>query len=113
MAAVAPVAAVRGLRLDHDLATPRPWDERAPDLGLRLGLALRGGDRDGRGLGEGMAPGRAVVFPDRLAGKDQLRAVHVPRGRAVGPRASLVSAPLVPEQGGADVARGPGADHRP
>ena len=55
----------------------------ASDLGLRLGLAVRSGDRDGRGLGEGLAPGRAVVLPARLAGQDQLRALHVPRDRAL------------------------------
>ena len=76
-------------RLGDEPAPPRARHDLASDLGLRLGLAVRAGGRDRRRLGERMAPRRAVVFPARLAGQDQLRALHVPRDRALGPRALL------------------------
>ena len=91
MAAMAPVAAVPGDRLGDDPAPPGTGHALASDLGLRLGLAVRAGDRDRRRLGARMAPRRTVVFPDRLAGQDQLRALHVPRDRALGARAYFLS----------------------
>src|SRR5947207_1957273 len=96
VAALAPVAALSRDRLGHEPAPSGARHALASDLGLRLGLALRTGRRRGRRLGARMAPRRAVVFPGGVAGQDQLRALHVPRSRALDPRAIPLPAPLVP-----------------
>ncbi len=83
MPALAGVAPLRCHWLGSEPAPTRAWHDVSPDVGFRLGLAVRGGRGCRRGMGTGLALRRFVLFADRVAGQDQLRPLHVPRGGAL------------------------------
>src|SRR4051794_36873907 len=92
-----------GLALLADGAGGR--DDLAADLGFRLDLDVGGRGRRRRGPLARMVRGVARLPAPGLAGQDQLRPLHVSRGRALAAPGPLLPAPLVSEQG-------PAADHR-